>query len=60
MGNPTPRWSLAAALRAMDAAPVKNQDGDGGALDTRPTLQARLTALEPLEPVPMAVAAPKR
>jgi Zn-dependent protease with chaperone function len=59
MGNPTPRRSLAEALRAMDAAPVKNQDGDGGALDTRPTLQDRLGALDPLEPVPVADAAPK-
>ena len=57
MGNPTPRRSLAEALRAMDSAPVKSQDGDGGALDTRPSLQARLAALEPLEPVPMADAA---
>jgi Zn-dependent protease with chaperone function len=60
MGNPTPRRSLADALRAMDAAPVKSQDGNGGALDTRPTLQDRLAALEPLEPVPVANAAPKR
>ena len=60
MGNPTPRRSLADALRAMDAAPVRSQDGDGGALDTRPTLQDRLAALEPLEPVPVAEAAPKR
>jgi Zn-dependent protease with chaperone function len=60
MGNPRPRRSLAEALRAIDAAPVKSQDGDGGLLDTRPTLQARLAALEPLEPVPVANAAPKR
>jgi Zn-dependent protease with chaperone function len=60
MGNPTPRRSLAEALRAMDAAPVKSQDGNGGALDTRPTLPERLAALEPLEPVPVADAAPKR
>ena len=57
MGNPTPRRSLADALRAVDAAPVRSQDGDGGALDTRPTLQDRLGALEPVEPVPMADAA---
>ena len=59
MGDPTPRRSLAEALRAVDAAPVKSQDGAGGALDTRPTLQTRLGALEPLEPAPVADAAPK-
>lgn len=57
MGDPTPRRSMAAALRAMDAAPVKSQEGRGGALDTLPTLQARLTALEPLEPAPVSEAA---
>jgi len=56
MGDPTPRRSLAAALRAMDAAPVKSQEGSGGVLDTRPTLRARLDALEPLEPAPVAKA----
>lgn len=56
MGDPTPRRSLADALRAMDAAPVKSQEGSGSALDTRPTLRARLEALEPLEPAPMAEA----
>ena len=60
MGNPTPRRSLAEALRAVDAAPVRSQDGDGGVLDTRPTVQERLAALEPLEPVPVAEAASKR
>ena len=50
MGDPTPRRSLADALRAMDSAPVKSQEGRGGALDTLPTLQDRLAALEPLEP----------
>jgi Zn-dependent protease with chaperone function len=59
MGDPTPRRSLADALRAVDAAPIKSQDGGGGALDTRPTLQARLRSLEPLEPLPVADAAPK-
>lgn len=59
MGDPTPRRSLADALRAVDAAPVRSQDGGGGALDTRPTLQVRLSALGPLEPVPVADAAPK-
>jgi len=56
MGDPTPRRSLAAALRAMDAAPVKSQEGSGGVLDTRPTLRARLDVLEPLEPAPVAKA----
>jgi len=51
MGSPTPRRSLADALRAVDAAPVRSQDDDGGALVTRPTLQDRLDALEPVEPV---------
>jgi Zn-dependent protease with chaperone function len=60
MGNPTPRRSLADALRAIDGAPVRSQDGGGGSLDTRPTLRDRLAALEPLEPVPVAEAAPKR
>lgn len=59
MGDQTPRRSLAAAIRAVDAAPVKSQDDGGGALDTRPTLQDRLGALEPLEPVPVADAAPR-
>ena len=56
MGDPTPRRSLATALRAMDPAPVKSQEGSGGVLDTRPTLRARLDALEPLEPAPVAKA----
>ncbi len=60
MGDPTPRRSLAAAIRAMEDAPVKSQDGRGGALDTRPTLQARLDALEPLEPAPLAQAVAPR
>jgi Zn-dependent protease with chaperone function len=59
MGDPTPRRSMAEALRAMDAAPVKSQEASGGALDTRPTLQDRLAALEPLEPAPVAEAASK-
>jgi Zn-dependent protease with chaperone function len=53
MGDPTPRRSLAAALLATDAAPVKSQEGSGSMLDTRPTLRARLDALEPLEPAPV-------
>lgn len=59
MGAPAPRRALAEALRAVDGAPVKSQDGGGRALDTRPTLQERLAALEPLEPVPVAEAATK-
>jgi Zn-dependent protease with chaperone function len=60
MGDPTPRKSLAGAIRAVDEAPVKSQDGRGGLLDTRPTLQARLAALEPLEPAPLAEAQDSR
>ena len=59
MGDPTPRRSLAEALRAVDAAPVRSQEGGGGALATRPTLQARLSALEPLEPAQVAESAPR-
>ncbi len=59
MGDPTPRRSLAQALRAVDAAPVRSQEGEGGALDIRPSLKERLSALEPLEPLPVAEAAPK-
>jgi Zn-dependent protease with chaperone function len=58
MGSPRPRRSLAEALRAVDEAPVRSQEG-GGAMDIRPTLKDRLSALEPLEPVPVARAAPK-
>jgi hypothetical protein len=39
-------------------APDRNQEG-GGAMDIRPTLKDWLSALEPLEPVPVADAAPK-
>jgi hypothetical protein len=49
---------LAEALSAVDEAPVRSQEG-GGAMDIRPTLKGRLSALEPLEPVPVADAAPK-
>jgi len=59
MGDPTPRRSLAEALRAVDEAPVRSQEGEGGALDIRPSLKERLSALEPLEPLPVAEAAPK-
>jgi hypothetical protein len=51
LGDPTPRRTLAAAMLATDAAPVKSQEGSGSLLDTRPTLRARLAALEPLEPL---------
>ena len=57
MGNPTPRRSLAEALRAVEEAPVRSQEG-GGAMNPRPTLTARLGALEPLEPAPVAEVAP--
>jgi Zn-dependent protease with chaperone function len=59
MGDPTPRRSLANALRAVDEAPVRSSNGEGGALDIRPALKERLAALEPLEPLPVAEAAPK-
>ena len=59
MGDPTPRRSLAEALRAVDEAPVRGQEGEGGALDIRPSLKERLSALEPFEPLPVAEAAPK-
>ncbi|HEV2055309.1 MAG TPA: M48 family metalloprotease [Methylomirabilota bacterium] len=59
MGEPTPRRSLAEALRAVDEAPVRSLAGAGGALDIRPSLKERLSALEPLEPLPVAEAAPK-
>jgi Zn-dependent protease with chaperone function len=59
MGDPTPRRSLANALRAVDEAPVRSQEGEGGALDIRPALKERLSALEPFEPLPVAEAAPK-
>ena len=59
MGDPTPRRSLAEALRAVDEAPVRSQEGKGGALDIRPSLKERLSALEPFEPLPVAEAAPK-
>ena len=49
MGIPSPRRAMYEALVAMDAAPVRTRDDSGGALDTRPTLDARLAALEPLE-----------
>jgi Zn-dependent protease with chaperone function len=60
MGDPTPRRSLAQAIRAVDAAPVRSQEGEGGVLDIRPSLRERLSALEPFEPLPVAEAAPKR
>lgn len=59
MGDPTPRRSLAQALRAVDAAPVRSREGEGGALDIRPSLKERLSALDPFEPLPVAEAAPK-
>jgi hypothetical protein len=49
---------LAEALRAVDEAPVRSQEG-AGPMDIRPTLNDRLSALEPLEPVPVANAATK-
>ena len=59
MGDPTPRRSLAEALRTVEAAPVRAQEG-GGALAVRPPLRERLGALEPLEPVAVASSAVER
>ena len=58
MGSPRPRRSLAEALRAVEEAPVRSQEASGGAMDIRPTVEERLSALEPLEPAPVANAAP--
>ena len=58
MGDPTPRRSLTGALRALDEAPVRSREGEGGVLDVRPALKERLGALEPLEPLPVAEAVP--
>src|SRR4029453_8305886 len=41
LGDPTPRRTLAAAMLATDAAPVKSQESSGSLLDTRPTLPPR-------------------
>lgn len=56
MGYPAPRRTLAAALRAAAAA---NGPPRGGLLAREPALDARLAALEPLEPeVAAATGAP--
>ena len=39
--------------------PVRSQEGEGGALDIRPSIKERLSAPEHLEPLPVADAAPK-
>ena len=54
MGNPSPRRSLAESLRAVDAVLVRTRDEGGSVLDTHPTLEDRLKALEPLEPAAVA------
>jgi len=59
MGDPTPRRSLADAIRAVAEAPVRSPEGEGGALDFRASLKERLSALEPLEPMPVAEATAK-
>ncbi len=59
IGRPRLRRSLAEALSAVDEVPVRSQEGGGGAIDIRPALKGRPSALEPLEPVPAADAAPK-
>jgi Zn-dependent protease with chaperone function len=60
MGNPTPRRSLYESLRAVDAVLVRTRDVGGGVLDTHPTLEDRLKALEPLEPAAVAGAPDKK
>lgn len=49
MGHPAPRRSLAEALQAVAAAPVRAKEEAGGLLRTHPTLPERLEALLPLE-----------
>ncbi len=51
MGHRTPRRTLASALRAAGAV---NGPTKGGLLATEPELDARLAALEPLEPTELA------
>ena len=51
MGHPTPRRSLAAALRALAATSVRPKEEASGPLSPHPSLEQRLEALEPLEPV---------
>lgn len=50
MGVPAPRRSLAAALQTLATHTPKEREGLEGLLATHPTLDARLAALEPLEP----------
>jgi Zn-dependent protease with chaperone function len=52
MGHATPRRSLATALRALAATSVRPKEEAPGLLSPHPSLEQRLEALEPLEPVP--------
>jgi len=56
MGYATPRRTMADALRAIDSSGPKPKEQLGGALDTHPSLDARLAALEPLEPLAQPIA----
>ncbi|HEV8439268.1 MAG TPA: M48 family metalloprotease [Methylomirabilota bacterium] len=50
MGHRVPRRTLVEALRALDAAGPKPKEHLAGLLSPHPSLEERLTALEPLEP----------
>jgi len=54
LGYRTPRRALAEALRAVAAVTPRQKDGAGGLLSTHPSLDDRLAALEPLEPIARA------
>jgi Zn-dependent protease with chaperone function len=60
MGYRSPRRTLAEALRAVDAVAPKPKEGLTGLFDPKPSLEDRLTALEPLEPPsPTAATTPR-
>jgi Zn-dependent protease with chaperone function len=54
LGYRTPRRTLAEALRAVAAVTPRQKDGASGLLSTHPSLDDRLAALEPLEPIARA------
>jgi len=65
MGHGAPRRALATALEALAAHTPREREGLEGLLATHPSLEARLAALEPLEPAaklvnPVARAKPPR
>ena len=51
MGYPSPRRALADALRAVIAAGPRVKEDPSSLLSWHPTMDERLTALEPLEPL---------